>query len=103
MESGGSKSAPDRSKCSQAAKEKTLGSRRRGQLGGMKLLVSFLQSPDADVGVNLGRLQLGMTEHFLHVTDVTPVLQKQRGKSVSEQMATATLADVGFANDLVHV
>ena len=41
----------------------------------MKLLVGFLERANAHVRVNFGRLQFGMAEHFLHVTDVAAVLQ----------------------------
>lgn len=64
--------------------------------------VNLLERPDTDLGVNLRGVQADMSEHGLDKTDVCAVLQHQRGHGVTEQMATAALADAGFVDVLAH-
>jgi len=54
--------------------------------------MNLLQLLDRDLGVNLGRAQLGMTQQLLDEPDVGPAFQLQGGAGVPEQVATATLA-----------
>jgi len=55
----------------------------------VRVCVDFLQGLDQDVGVNLKRLQAGVSKHGLDVTNVRSVLQHEGGERVAEQVATA--------------
>lgn len=61
-------------------------------MGGGVVLFQLL---DADLGVNLRRAQLGMSQELLDEPDVGPTFKHQCGASVAEQVATATLAKIG--------
>ena len=60
--------------------------------------VDLFQFGDRDLGINLRRFQGSMTQHHLDVTDVRPVFQHRRCHTVTEQMATATLAEVSASH-----
>ena len=64
--------------------------------------MNFLERPDTDLGVNLRGVQADMPEHGLDETNIGTVLQHQRGHGVAEQMATATLTNVGFFDVFTH-
>ena len=49
----------------------------------------------ADPGVDLGRLELGVAEHLLDEADVGAALEHQRRHGVAEEMAAAGLVDAG--------
>ncbi len=57
----------------------------RGMGEGMHLL----ERADADLGVNLRGVELGMAQKLLDVADIGPVLQHQRGAAMAEQVARA--------------
>lgn len=61
-----------------------------------------LQRSDADLGVNLGGRQFGVTEHRLDVPDVRPALQHDRGQGVPEQVTGAFFGDPGGFDVLAH-
>ena len=54
--------------------------------------MNLLQLLDRDLGVNLGRAQLGMTQQLLDEPDVGPAFEHQRGAGVPEQVARAPVA-----------
>ena len=62
--------------------------------------VDGFQLLDADLGVNFGRAQFGVSQELLDEPDVGSAFEHQRGASVAEQVATATLADVGGVDQL---
>jgi len=64
----------------------------------MGQLVDFLQLGNRHRRVNLGRLETGVAEQLLDVTDVGPVLQHEGGAGVAEQMAGTGVAQVGLAD-----
>ena len=49
----------------------------------------LLGLPDADLGVNLRGVELGMAHRLLNVVDIGPVLQQQRGAAMAEEVARA--------------
>ena len=51
--------------------------------------------PDVDVGVNLGRVEPGVTEHFLNVADVRAAPVHGRGTRMSERVDTMTVKKRG--------
>ncbi len=57
--------------------------------------VDLLELTDRDLGVSLGRLQLGVAEHLLHEADVGTALEHQRRHGVAEEVTRTRLADVG--------
>src|SRR5205814_2322972 len=58
--------------------------------GGVDLLELF----DRHLRVELRRLDRGVSEHLLHVTDVGSSLEHQGGHRVTEEMTRTTLADL---------
>ena len=61
----------------------------------MELFVYFFQSGVFDVGVNLRRLNAGVTEQFLDLSEVRAAGQQVRGEAVSQ----AVRADLGVDAD----
>jgi len=57
--------------------------------------MDFAQLNDAHVGVDLGGIEPGMTEHLLDEPDVGPVLQHVSCATVPKQVAGAAAPDVG--------
>jgi len=51
--------------------------------------MNLLQLLDRDLGVNLGRAQLGMTQQLLDEPDVGPAFEHQGGAGVPEQDGTS--------------
>jgi len=64
--------------------------------------MDFLEPPDGNVGVNLGRLQAGMSELLLDVADVGPVLQHEGGTGMPEDVAATGLSDPGSVDISGH-
>ena len=62
----------------------------------------FLKLLDGQVGVNLGRFQLGVTEHGLDEADVRAVFEHMGGGRMPEEMTAAALADVGPLHIFAH-
>jgi hypothetical protein len=60
--------------------------------------VDFLELPDADLGLNLGRGEAGVAEQLLDIADIRPVLEHERGAGVAEEVAASLLADLGGAH-----
>gem|GEM_PF-4619027 len=54
--------------------------------------MNLLQLLDRDLGVNLGRRELGMTQQLLDKPDVCSAFEHQRGAGVPEQVARAPVA-----------
>ena len=50
----------------------------------MRFAVGFLKARDADVGINLGRGEAGVAEHFLHGAEVGPTIEQMRGKGMTQ-------------------
>ena len=63
--------------------------------------VDTLQLTDADLGINLGRVQVGMSEHLLDKPDVGTIFEHERGARMPEQM-TAAVGDSGLPHVLGH-
>ena len=61
----------------------------------MKFLVDRLQLAPIDLGVDLGRGDGGVTEHFLNNAKVCTASQKVRGKGVAELMGMHRFLDPG--------
>ncbi len=61
-----------------------------------------LQGPDCSLGVELRRLDIRMTEHLLNTANVRSILVHQRCHRVTEQMARATLAQLGAGDITSH-
>ena len=64
--------------------------------------VDGFQLLNADLGVNFRRAQFGVSEELLDEADVGSAFQHQGGAGVTEQVATAALADVGGVDQLPH-
>ena len=54
--------------------------------------------PDRDLRVNLGRLELRVSEHLLDEPDVGAAFKHQRRAGVAEQMAGPGLADLALVD-----
>src|SRR4030095_4676016 len=52
----------------------------------MKFLMHLAQPISRHLRINLGRADAGMTEQFLNDSQVRPVLQQMRGKTVPQHM-----------------
>jgi hypothetical protein len=46
----------------------------------------FPQTLCTDMGINLGRFAMGMTQKFLNITQIRPSFQKMGGKAMVERM-----------------
>ena len=56
--------------------------------------VDLFELADADLRVNLGGIELGVTEKLLDVAHICAVLQHRRGAGVAKEVARPGLADV---------
>ena len=56
---------------------------RRFGAGGMRQSVDFLQFVDRHLSIDFGRLQTGVAQHLLDVTDVGAVLEHVAGTGMS--------------------
>jgi len=73
------------------------------ELGGMGRRMNLLQLLDRDLGVNLRRRELGMTQQLLDEPDVGPAFEHQRGAGVPEQVARAPVATgQSFSDSIRH-
>ncbi len=59
----------------------------------MELFVNSLQLARLDMGVDLGGLDAGMTEHFLNEPQVGATRQEMSCKAVSQSMRRCFLGD----------
>ena len=64
--------------------------------------VDFLELADGDLGVNLRRVDVGVTKQLLDKTDVGSALEHERRAGVAEEMARAALADLGAVDVAAH-
>ena len=78
----------------------------RNSGAGVKLTVHLLQTALVHMGVNLGRGDVGMAEHFLNYPQVGPMIQEVRGKGMPQQMRMDVLLDPSgpsaLFDDLLH-
>lgn len=68
----------------------------------MRLFVDLAQVVDADLGVNLGRVEPGVSEQLLDAAQVRAVFHHVRGAAVPQQVAGALLLDPGGLERLAH-
>ncbi len=59
----------------------------------MRGVVDLAQSVDRDVGVDLRRVQIRMSQERLQGTQVGPVLQHERRRRVAQHVAATGLGD----------
>ena len=70
------------------------------QLGGMGGRMDLLQLLDANLGVDLGGAQFGVSPELLDEPGVGSAFQHQRGAGVAQQVARAAFAEVGGVEDV---
>jgi len=64
--------------------------------------INFLEGFDRNFRINLGGVEAGVAEELLDQADVGAVFQHVGGAAVTEEVATAALADVGGFDGLGH-
>jgi len=68
----------------------------------MELSMDGFESLLIDVGVNLGRGNIGVAKHFLDNAQIGAVAKQVRGEAVPEQMRINVLLQAGVARNLFH-
>lgn len=61
----------------------------------MTIGVHSAKPVDADAGVALSRVEVGVAEHLGDVSDVGPTFETEGGDTVAQQVAAAALVDAG--------
>ena len=68
----------------------------------MKLSMDSFQALLIDMGINLRRGDIGVTEHFLNDAQVGAVAQQMGGKTVSQQMRINIYFQPGTPGDFFY-
>ena len=68
----------------------------------MKLSMDSFQALLIDMGINLRRGDIGVTEHFLDDAQVGAVAQQMRRKTVPQQMRVNIFFQSGMSRDFFH-
>src|SRR5205823_13990192 len=68
----------------------------------MKFPMHRFQALLIDVGINLGRGDVGMAEHFLDDAQIGAITEQVRGKTVSQEMRVNVRCQAGFFGVFLH-